>query len=138
MVKTASTQSSAPLMSIFTKGRKWKRIEGSHGKQREFFQPKYVDKMGKLHHGAWVLGAEKSKECMIHTSQDFDISTTTRCTFAHTWRGDTLQYVCKKCTRENKVICRERRSHEQFIWNLGPYYNESGMIWKSMIQEPPK
>ena len=138
MAKPVRKPLSGPWNSLSGKSRKLKAIEGSHGKQKQLFQPKYVDKLGKLHHGAWVLGAEKSKECMIHTSQEFDISTTTRCTFAHSWRGDTLQYVCKKCTRENKVICREKRSHEQFIWNLGPYYNESGMIWKSVIQEHPK
>ena len=135
MAKTASAQTGAP--SIYPKGCKWKHVEGSHGQQRKFFQPKYVDKMGKLHHGAWVLGAEKSKECMIHTSQACDISTIARCTFAHSWRGDTLQYVCKKCTRENKEICREKRNHERYIWNLGPYYSGEGVIWEDMEKEHP-
>lgn len=94
--------------------------------------------MGKLHHGAWVLGAEKSKECMIHTSQACDVNTIARCTFAHSWQGDTLQYVCKKCTRENKGICKEKRNHGLHIWNLGPYLNEEGVIWKDMGKENPK
>ena len=135
--KTASKQPIGPR-NLSAKGHKCKAIEGTRGMQKQLFQPKYVDKAGKLHHGAWVLGAEKSKECWIHTpSQACLISETSRCTFAHSWRGDTLQYVCKKCTREGKGVCRERRMHESYIWNLGPYYKEDGSIWKDSLQERP-
>ena len=142
VAKTANKQPCGPWNPLSTKvPRKWRTMEGKRGNQKQLFHPRYVDKVGKLHHGAWVLGAEKSKECNIHTSQVHDISVTSRCHFAHPWRGDTLQYVCTKCTREQgfRGICRERRNHESFIWNLGPYYNEDGRIWKAdSLQERPK
>ena len=64
-------------------------------------------KTGKLHHGAAVLSAEKSKECDTHTSEGWDINITSRCPFAHSWMGDTLQYVCYKCTRDGKQIAEK-------------------------------
>lgn len=92
---TNRQQSDEACGSLLTKSRKWKSIQGTRGSNKKVFQPKYVDKTGKLHHGAWVLGAEKSKECKVHTSKSSaDIRATTRCPFAHSWRGDTLQYVC--------------------------------------------
>ena len=115
---------------------KSKPIEGRQGKQKRFFQPMYVDKTGKVHHGAWVLGAEKSRECLIHTMNlGNDTVTMEHCSFAHSWRGDTLQFVCTKCTAEKKKKCREKNLHKADIWNLGPYRNEDGAIWKD-VQEP--
>lgn len=135
MTKTMAMQQPGGACNLLLKkDRNWKSIQGTRGKQKQVFQPRYVDKTGKLHHGSWVLGAEKSRECKIHTSRGSDIRSTSRCPFAHSWRGDTLQYVCTKCTRNNKPVCKERSNHEMCIWNLGPYYKEDGTIWK----DPPQ
>jgi len=108
----------------------WKSVEGTCGHKRRTFDPKYVSRDGKLHHGAFVLGTRKSQECECHThTSRAEIKVTDDCNFAHGWRGDTLQHVCTKCTDENLTCCREKTKHEQFIWNLGPYYTSSGEIW---------
>ena len=120
------------------KGSKWKSIEATRGTKKQMFSPKYVDKAGKLHHGAWVLGAEKSRECIIHKTESRDIQSTINCTFAHSWRGDTLQHVCLICTLENRETCSKKQGHKQYIWNLGPYYDEEGTIWKETPLESPK
>ena len=141
MAKTPSRQPIGLWNSFCAKGHKWQAIEGTRGTQKQRFQPKYIDRVGKLHHGAWVLGAEKSKECNTHPpSEACDITVTSRCRFAHSWRGDTLQFVCLKCTEKqgSRGICKERRNHEQYIWNLGPYRNEDGTIWKDLPQERSK
>ena len=117
-----------------TKDRNWKIVQGTQGKQKRVFKPTYVDETGKLHHGSWVRGAEKSRECKNHTNRDCDVKTTTRCPFAHSWTGDTIQYVCTKCTRNKKDICSEKTSHVKYIWNLGPYYKVDGTIWKGPPQ----
>lgn len=108
-----------------------KSVEGARGDKRKIFDPKYVSPDGKLHHGAFVLGARKSQECLFHNAKS-EIQATNRCNFAHGWRGDTLQYVCTKCTDDDLTSCREKIKHEQFIWNLGPYYNSSGEIWEGL------
>ena len=113
---------------------RWKKVLGTKGKRKQLFQPRNLDETGKLHHGSCVLGAEKSRECTKHTNEDCDIGVTSRCRFAHSWRGDTLQYVCTMCTRNNKDVCREKINHEMYIWNLGPYYKEDGTIWKETPQ----
>jgi len=113
---------------------RWKKVLGTKGIQKQLFQPRNLDETGKLHHGSCVLGAEKSRECTKHTNEDCDIGVTSRCRFAHSWRGDTLQYVCIKCTRNNKDVCKEKIDHEMYIWNLGPYYKEDGTIWKETPQ----
>lgn len=134
-----TSQQSGPWNLMCIKHRKWKSVEGTRGLDKRTFQATCVDKKtGKLHHGAGVLSAEKSKECDTHTSEGWDINITSRCPFAHSWMGDTLQYVCYKCTRDGKQICREKRNHEQFIWNLGPYYTEEGTVWKETPQECPE
>jgi len=117
-----------PFTLLPTNDRNW--ILGTKGSQEQLFQPRYVDAIGRLHHGSCVRGAEKSRECKKHTSQDCDIGVTSRCRFAHSWRGDTLQHVCTKCTRNNRDVCKEKIHHEMYIWNLGPYYKEDGTIWK--------
>ena len=135
-IKTAATtqQPEEPYTNLLpASDRNWKRIPGTNGNRKQLFQPRYLDEKGKLHHGACVHGVEKSRECTKHTSQDCD-SVTTRCPFAHSWRWDTLQYVCTKCTRNNKKVCKEKVSHEMYIWNLGPYYKEDGTIWKESPQ----
>jgi len=133
---TTKQQQSVACNPLPTKDRSWKSVQGTRdgGKHKQVFQPTYVDKTGKLHHGSWVLGAEKSRECKIHTNRACDIRSTSRCPFAHSWRGDTLQYVCTMCTRNNKPVCKERKNHEMYIWNLGPYYKEDRTIWK----DPPQ
>ena len=136
--KSPSRPRSGPWNVFSAQGRKWKSIEVTRGTERYKFTPKYVDEAGKLHHGAWVLGAKKSKECETHTCGVADINITNRCPFAHSWRGDTLQHVCLKCTRANKPNCKERRPHEPFIYNLGPYCTEDGKIWRETRAEQPK
>ena len=136
-IKTAATtqQPEEPYTNLLpTSDRNWKRILGTNGNRKQLFQPRYVDDKGKLHHGSCVLGIEKSRECTKHTSQGCDIRVTTHCPFAHSWRGDTLQYVCTKCTRNNKDVCKEKVSHQMYIWNLGPYQKEDGTIWKESPQ----
>ena len=132
MPRTSSRAQSGPSNVSSAKGRSWEIIEGicDLGKKKMSFTAKHVDEAGKLHHGAWVLGAKKSKDCETHKSDVFDVSTTTRCPFAHFWRGDTLQHVCLICTRKNRKKCHERRAHEQFIYNLGPFYTKDGKIWR--------
>lgn len=136
-IKTAATpqQPEEPYKALLpTSDRNWKRIRGTNGNRKQLFQPRYLDEKGRLHHGSCVLGAVKSRECTKHTSQDCDIRVTTRCPFAHSWRGDTLQFVCTKCTSNNKDVCKENVSHGMCIWNLGPYYKEDGTIWKESPQ----
>ena len=130
MPRNSSRTQSGPWNVPSTKRRTWEIIEGTCdlGNKKNTFTAKYVDEEGRLHHGAWVLGAKKSKDCETHTSEVSDVSITT-CSFAHFWRGDTLQHVCLICTRENKKKCHERRAHEPFIYNLGPYYTKDGGIW---------
>ncbi|XP_068725433.1 sterile alpha motif domain-containing protein 9-like isoform X3 [Montipora capricornis] len=130
--KIANTSSSEMSYPISVKSCKWKPIEGRQRRQRRLFQPLYVDESGKLHHGAWVLGAEKSRECNVHTKLGKDTGTLERCSFAHSWRGDTLQFVCIKCTIKKKKHCKERYLHKADIWNLGPYLNEDGAVWKDI------
>ncbi|XP_078367189.1 sterile alpha motif domain-containing protein 9-like isoform X1 [Oculina patagonica] len=129
-----SAENQISQASAIQKRINWKSIRATRGKQSRVFQPMYVDPKGKLHHGSRVLGAFKSQECRIHTSTEF-LRGIDRCTFAHSWRGDTIQSVCTKCTEENKPVCREKKEHQQFIWALGPYYTEYEEIWKGFGQE---
>lgn len=117
--------------ALTKKRENWKTVEGTRGRNRRNFDPRYVSQDGKLHHGAFVRGTRKSQECEIHTNTTTaEDKVTDRCNFAHGWRGDTLQHVCTKCTDDNLTCCKEKTRHEQFIWNLGPYYNSRGDIWK--------
>lgn len=115
-----------------------KTAVGTRGTRKKLFHLKYEAPDGKLHYGAFVLGAKKSQECIIHCQWDSssDVRAYDRCNFAHGWRGDTLQFVCTKCTEENMRCCREKIDHEPFIWNLGPYRNSRGEVWKEEEVEP--
>ena len=110
-------------------GVKSTRVVGTRGNEKRWFEPKQVTEEGKQHHGAFVLGTKKGKECSIHNPR-CDANVTDKCNFAHGWRGDTLQFVCTKCTEENKFVCREKVNHKPYIWNLGPYLDIRGEIWK--------
>ena len=110
--------------------RKWKTAKGTQGKKKRMFQPKNIDFKGRLHHGSKVLGSFKSMECRIHTDPHSRLHDIDDCPFAHSWQGDTCQFVCTKCTQEGKNVCREKDEHKQFIWKLGPYLTEDGKIWK--------
>lgn len=124
-----ATERPVEVDAISKKREKWKVVEGTCGDKKKTFDPKRVAQDGKLHHGAFVLGVRKSQECIYHNKES-EIQVTDRCTFAHGWRGDTLQHVCTKCTNKNLTYCKEKTKHEPFIYNLGPYYNCSGEIWK--------
>ena len=124
-----ATERPVELDAVTKKREKWKTVEGTRGDRKKTFNPKRLAPDGKIHHGAFVLGVQKAQECTYHNTKS-EIQVTDRCTFAHGWRGDTLQYVCTKCTDENLTYCKEKTKHEPFIWNLGPYYNSSGEIWK--------
>ena len=91
------------------------------------FSPSWMDSDGKIHHGTPVKGSPKSVECVKHRSGP----TPERCTFAHPWIGDTLQFICTKCTREGKSQCGSKYQHDEFIYNLGPYRDSQGRIWTS-------
>ena len=108
---------------------KWKSVIGTKGNEKREFSPKSVDVDGKLHHGAFVLGLPKSQECTRHNSTE-ETHFIRGCNFAHGWIGDTLQFVCTKCTDENRKFCKEKVSHKEYIWNLGPYRTSSGEIWR--------
>ena len=122
--KSKATESRAKA-----EGLNGRRVVGHQGASKENFDLKREGRDGKLHHGAFVLGTRKSEECRLH-KLGCDIKLTDRCNFAHGWRGDTLQYVCTKCTEEDKTYCKEKLKHKSYHWNLGPYLNNRGEIWK--------
>ena len=105
-------------------------VVGIQGQKKRKFQPKGIDDKGRLHHGVLVLGAFKSKECDTHTNPNSQLHDIDRCTFAHSWRGDTRQFICTRCTQDEKKVCRQRKEHKQYIWDLGHYLNEDGKIWE--------
>lgn len=131
----ANARSQPPMAPVVRKENEWKGIpvRGSKGEEWRDFQLTHVDDKGKLHHGSLVRGANKSVECRIHKNTDSSRGID-RCTFAHSWRGDTTQFVCTKCTEDNKPECKQKREHEEFIWNLGPYITKEGKIWKGTGQ----
>lgn len=100
------------------------------GKEKKF-KMLYEGEDGRIHHGAFVLGVKKSKECRIHVSA-IPAFNKKECSFAHSWKGDTLQHVCTKCTEEKKTFCREKINHQEFIYNLGPYLFRNGTKWNSV------
>ena len=106
-----------------------KSVLGRRGSTKKYFDLKRKTHDGKLHHGAFVLGTRKSQECRKHKLGSGH-EETDRCNYAHGWRGDTLQFVCTKCTDEGKFLCYEKVKQEPYIWNLGPYLNSRGEVWK--------
>lgn len=101
--------------------------------RKRTFHPQRVEKSGKLHHGAFVLGERKSKPCPNHDSKrTLTEDEVSLCIFAHEWLGDTLQFVCTKCTDEKRYLCKYKKEHKDFIWNLGPYLNSAGTKWKAL------
>ena len=93
------------------KGEKSKLVLGTRGNDKRWFGPKQVTQEGKLHHGAFVLGTRKAKECSFH-KPGCDANETDKCRYAHGWRGDTLHFVCTKCIEEKKFLCKEKVNHE--------------------------
>lgn len=127
--RTKAAESCREVENVNRKRDNWKTVTGTRGDKKRTFEQTRVSSDGKLHHGAFVLGVRKSQECNFHNPKH-EVYATDRCSFAHGWRGDTLQFVCTKCTDEKMTVCKEKTKHEPFIWNLGPYYTSSGKVWK--------
>ena len=98
----------------------------SSGGSQVIFRPTQVDKQGRVHHGTPVRGSRKSADCFTHKSGKVPQN----CNFAHFWCGDTLQFICTKCTDEHKVECKDKNKHASFIHNLGAYRNRDGEDWR--------
>ena len=108
----------------------WRPIDGKHiysGKKVQF-KPICCDEKLRMRHGVRVRGADKSEECFRHTVGKAPAG----CTFAHSRIGDTLQFICAKCTCEKSRNdwCQDKTKHRQFLFNLGPYRNIDGDVWK--------
>lgn len=135
---TAHSQTQVPKLSQKPRGKPLafqndgsrRAVKGTQGRLTREFQPTYVDRKGKLHHGSKVQGAFKSVECKIHKSHHSLLHDIDNCSFAHSWKGDTRQFVCTECTKQRKQRCTQKLEHEKFIWNLGAYRDENGTIWK--------
>lgn len=108
----------------------WKPLDGKHitSGKKVAFKPMYWDKEGRMRHGVPVRGSDKSEECWRHVEGKAPAG----CTFAHSRLGDTLQFICVKCTYERNRTdwCSEKTKHKQYIFNLGAYRNLEGGIWK--------
>ena len=109
----------------------WRKVNGVQGTRQKLFQPINVDPSGRLHHGAYVLGLPKTRECKVHTGLENELVAIKRCTFAHSWKSDTRQFVCTMCTDKGLFYCKNKKDHKNYIWDLGPYYNTSGTLWKA-------
>ena len=108
----------------------WKPIDGKHitSGKKVAFKPIFWDNEGRMRHGIRVRGSDKSEECWRHVEGKAPAG----CTFAHSRLGDTLQFICVKCTYERgrNDWCSEKTKHKQYIFNLGAYRNLEGGIWK--------
>ncbi|XP_032239977.2 uncharacterized protein LOC116619363 isoform X2 [Nematostella vectensis] len=113
----------------------WQLIDGKHllTARKTQFKPMYCDEKGRMRHGVSVRGADKSEECSKHTVG----KAPAYCTFAHSRIGDTLQFICVKCTVEKPryAYCTEKKKHADFVFNLGPYKNIDGQTWKLIVPE---
>ena len=89
------------------------------------FSPKWIDDQGRIHHGTPVKGLPKSTECQKHQSKPIP----KKCSFAHSWAGDTFQFVCTRCTSDGRDKCDKKEQHKKFIHNLGPYRDSQGNTW---------
>ena len=108
----------------------WKAVDGKHiasGKKVPF-KPIFWDSEGRMRHGVRVRGADKSEECWRHTEGKAPAG----CTFAHSRLGDTLQFICVKCTCDKGINdwCMDKMKHKQYIFNLGAFKNLEGGVWK--------
>ena len=112
----------------------WRPLAGKHEKSgRRFdFKPQYIDKDGRMRHGVRVRGALKSMECWLHTNNKPPID----CLFAHSRIGDTLEFICLRCTFEKarSYECRDKKGHASFICNLGPYRDINGEKWRGKVE----
>ena len=112
----------------------WKPLPGKHEKtgRRYDFKAQYIDKEGRMRHGVRVRGALKSMECWLHTNNKppFD------CLFAHSRIGDTMEFICVRCTFEKgrNYECRDKKGHVSFICNLGPYRDINGEKWRGKLE----
>lgn len=110
----------------------WLPIDGKHilSARKIQFKPMFVDDKGRMRHGVSVRGADKSEECSRHTVG----KAPAYCTFAHSRIGDTLQFICIKCSCEKSryTYCQDKKDHREYIFNLGPYKNIHGEPWKLM------
>lgn len=108
----------------------WKPIDGKHitSGKKVAFKPIFWDNEGRMRHGTRVRGSDKSEECWRHVEGKAPAG----CTFAHSRLGDTLQFICVKCTYERgrNDWCSDKTKHKQYIFNLGAYRNLEGGIWK--------
>lgn len=108
----------------------WKPIDGKHitSGKKVAFKPIFWDNEGRMRHGTRVRGSDKSEECWRHVEGKAPAG----CTFAHSRLGDTLQFICVKCTYERgrNDWCSEKTKHKQYIFNLGAYRNLEGGLWK--------
>ena len=112
----------------------WRPLAGKHEKsgRRMDFKPQYIDKEGRVRHGVRVRGALKSMECWLHTNNKPPID----CLFAHSRIGDTLEFICIRCTFEKarNYECRSKKDHATFICNLGPYRDINGEKWRGKLE----
>lgn len=112
----------------------WRPHAGKHEKtgRRIDFKPQYIDKEGRVRHGVRVRGALKSMECWLHTNNKPPID----CLFAHSRIGDTLEFICIRCTFEKgrNYECRDKKGHATFICNLGPYRDINGEKWRGKVE----
>lgn len=112
----------------------WRPHGGKHEKscRRMDFKPQYIDKEGRVRHGVRVRGALKSMECWLHTNSKPPID----CLFAHSRIGDTLEFICIRCTYEKarNYECRDKKGHGAFVCNLGPYRDINGEKWRGKVE----
>lgn len=108
----------------------WKPLDGKHitSGKKVAFKPMFWDNEGRMRHGIRVRGSDKSEECWRHVEGKAPAG----CTFAHSRLGDTLQFICVKCTyeRSRNDWCSDKTKHKQYIFNLGAYRNLEGGVWK--------
>lgn len=112
----------------------WRPLSGKHEKsgRRMEFKPQYIDKDGRMRHGIRVRGALKSMECWLHTNSKPPID----CLFAHSRIGDTLEFICIRCTYEKPRSheCRDKKGHAAYICNLGAYRDITGDKWRGRVE----
>ena len=94
-----------------------KTVRSKEGDQKTF-RPKYLER-NRVHHGAKVRGADKSVECVRHTSGHYPKT----CTFAHTWMKDPVrQTICDVCTTNGLKTCNNKEKHKKRNhYDLGPF-----------------